>query len=120
MTETFEEVVNELTSDDEEQSELDSDEYTFFMKKAKKTFRKELTKMLVISYGMKEDKIYQYLFNKIDKYIENEIDFPTAISMAINSSSAIIDQEFEKVIEEEYIDSDSSDDEQTVQETDDD
>ena len=34
MTETFEEVVNELTSDDEEQSELDSDEYTFFMKKS--------------------------------------------------------------------------------------
>ena len=124
MTETFEEVVHELTPDEdeveeEEQSKLDSDQYIFFMNKAKKVFRKKLTKMLVILYGMKEDKLYQYLFNKIDKYIENEINFPTAISMAIKSSSAIIDQEFEDVIEED-IDSDSSDDEQTEKKTDND
>ena len=57
---------------------------------------------LVISFGIKED---------IYLYIENQIDFPTVISMAVKSSAEIIDQDFEEVIDNDM--NDSSDDEQT-------
>ena len=75
------------------------------MPAAKKEFRKRLINLLIIVYGMMEDKRYDYLFNKIDKYRKRMIDFPTAIRMGVKSSAAIIDQEFE-----DMMDNDSSTD----------
>ena len=71
------------------------------MNNAKKAFRKKLTRHVSIVFAMQEDGKYQYLFDKITKYRENDIDAPTAISMAVKASAAIIDKDFENVINDD-------------------
>ena len=71
------------------------------MNNAKKAFRKKLTRHVSIVFGMQEDGKYQYLFDKITKYRGSVIDAPTAISMAVKAFAAIIDKDFENVINDD-------------------
>ena len=56
-------------------------------------------------------------FKKIDRNMEKKIDFPVAIAMAVRSSAAIIDKDFENVISREM--EVSTDREQSGQDVDD-
>ena len=96
MTETFNETMQEMAPDNYE--ELTAEEEKLIMNNAKKAFRKKLIRYVNIVFGMLEDGKYKYLFDKITKYRENDIGFPTAISMAVKASAAIIDKDFENVI----------------------
>ena len=125
MRECFDEEVEELTSEDnkDEEDEQDTDEltqeqYELVMKRAKNVFREKLKHYLNIVFGMQDDETYSYLFDKYHKYIGKDIDTPTAISMAVNSSAEIIDKDFEEVIND-YTEDSSDGDEQTEQEMDD-
>ena len=112
MREAFVQTTQEMTPED--YKGLTPEEQELLMNKAGKTFRKKLKRYFSIVIGMQEDEKYQYLFDKIIKYRENDIDFPTAISMAIKSSAAIIDKHFEDVINDEM--EDSTDNEQDMDE----
>lgn len=81
------------------------------MKASKKLFRKKLEHYLIIVQGLKQDNTYNYLFSKIVKYRKRNVNLHTAISMAIKSSTAIIDEDFEKVIKCILDDSASNDEE---------
>ena len=112
MREAFVQTTQEMTPED--YKGLTPEEQELLMNKAGKTFRKKLKRYFSIVIGMQEDEKYQYLFDKIIKYRENGIDFPTAISMTIKSSAAIIDKHFEDVINDEM--EDSTDNEQDMDE----
>ena len=97
MRETFNETMREMAPDNYV-GELTTEEHELVMNNAKKAFRKKLARHVNIVFGMQEDGKYQYLFDKLSKYRENDIDFPTAISMAVKASAAIIDKDFENAI----------------------
>ena len=113
MFDTYNDVLNQMTaSQDEVQSTDMSDESNkLIMSAAKKQFRKNLIDYLVIPRGLQHEPAYQYLFDKVEKDIDKKIDFPTAISMAVKSASALIDKDFEYVINDANDDSSTGDEE---------
>ena len=114
---TYDEVMSvaEAANDDnmetDDNDEAEDQEYTLnenVMEIAKKTFRKRLTNMLIICSGLRRDTKYKRLFQKIGKYLSNEVDLHTAISMAIKSSSEIIYEEFKEALNRLLHDDNSS------------
>ena len=108
---------NDDNDDDDDDDDDGNDQSEYIMQQAKKAFRNKLKTYLNIVYGMQEDKRYDYLFQKIDRNMEKKIDFPVAIDMAVRSSAAIIDKDFENVISREM--EVSTDGEQSGQDVDD-
>ena len=116
MLDTFNETAHQLFPDDDEGDDDDDEDevdhqFQLTLLKSKEAFRNKLKRYLNIVYGMQEDKRYDYLFHKIDRNMEKKIDFPVAIDMAVRSSAAIIDKDFENVISREM--EVSTDDEQS-------
>ena len=119
MLETYDDTHNQMTAlqDEGQSSDMSEESKELVMATAKKQFRKKLVNYLIIVYGLQDDATYGYLFNKIDKYRDKKIDFSTAISMAVKSSSALIDKDFEKVINDTAVDS-STDNEESGEDMD--
>ena len=113
---TFNETAHQLFPDDYNNDD-GNDNFQLAIVHSKKAFRNKLKRYLNIVYGMQEDKRYDYLFQKIDRNMEKKIDFPVAIDMAVRSSAAIIDKDFENVISREM--EVSTDGEQSGQDVDD-
>ena len=103
-------VADTMETEDDNDEEEDK-EYTLnenVMEIAKKTFRKRLTNMMIICSGLQRDTKYKRLFEKIEKYLSNEVDLHTAILMAIKSSSEIIYEDFHETLNRLLNDDNSS------------
>ena len=97
-----------------DQSEAENQSVEKVMPLTKKSFRKEITRMLVISKGMELDSKYKRLFDKYDKYIKNGIEFPDAIKLAIRAVKPLLDTEIEDYIQDE-MECDGSDEEDSTE-----
>ena len=95
MNESFKAAYNEIEPLENDESESAKERV---MTLAQKKFRNKIAKLLIIFYGMQEEKTYDYLFEKIEKLRKKGIAFPTAVSMAVKSSASIIDDNFDKVV----------------------
>ena len=102
-----------METDDNETDENECTRNENVLEIAKKTFRKRLTNHLIILYGLQRDTKYDRLFEKIEKYMDKDLDLHTAISMAVKSSAQIIDDDFDDSIRREFGDSSSNDEERS-------
>ena len=115
MVSIYNQVFNKMSVEPIDGEEKEADDKQI-MTESKKQFRKRLINYLIICHELRKDQTYDYLFNKIDKYIGEEIEYPTAIRMAVKASAEIIDKDFEETVIDELKDEDTSEDEEAMDE----
>ena len=115
MVSIYNQVFNKMSVEPIDGEEKEADDKQI-MTESKKQFRECLINYLIICHELRQDQTYDYLFNKIDKYIGEEIEYPTAIRMAVKASAEIIDKDFEETVINELKDEDTNEDEEAMDE----
>ena len=66
----------------------------------RKRFQKEIIESLTIAKGMEKSARYCRIFDKIDKYADNDMPFHEAIQMAVKKQKSIFDNDLNDYIQE--------------------